>query len=153
MIEILAVPFAKTSNMTPFRMTQARFELLPTEFTVHVDGARINDGRLVVGRFDGLSEGFEVGRSVGDRVDGILVVGLVDVGFDDVGIVVGRRVGMELAGSGPWGAPGVVDEVGFDVVGIDVGLIVGLNVGLDVGLNVGLNVGLDVGENVGFVVL
>ena len=141
-MEIFVVAFAKTSNVTPFRMTQLRLVELPNEFIVHIGVERADVGRRVVGRSDGLSEGFEVGRSEEIRVDGILVVGLVDVGLDDVGLVVGRRVGTELAG---WGVPGVVEVVGFDVVGLYVGLNVGLDVGLDVGLNVGLYVGLYVG--------
>ena len=86
----IAVVFAKTSNMTPFRMTQLRLVGLST---VHVGVESTNVGRLVVGRFDGVSVGVDVGRPEGIRVDGLSVVGMVDVGFAVVGIVVGGRIG------------------------------------------------------------
>ena len=148
-------PFAKTSNMTPFRLTQVLLVELPGVFTVHVGAKSADVGRRVVGRFDGLNEGLVVGL----RMEGMLVVGLAEVGVNDVGPVV---VGLGVVGFAVVGLEGLdvgaepagciivgLEVVGSDVVGVDVGVKVEVKLGLYVGLGVGLDVGLGVGLDVG----
>jgi hypothetical protein len=151
-METLAITFAATSNMMPFRLTHWRYAELqsaPDGSSPHVGvGSAIGGpvGRRVVG------------RGVGRRVVGAAEVGL-DEGFADVGGAVGSRAddGMPVVGRADDGMPvvGRADD-GLPVVGraddglgvgppVDGPWVVGRAEGTGVGL---LGEGFDVGRRV-----